>query len=64
MENGPETTPLCGGLPRVFPVIEALLFGQAEETAGPCRLRDRDFSPEDGSIAERGSAVGRRTSDG
>jgi len=57
-ENGPDTVPLFGGLPRIFPVEEVVLFGQADETAGPCRLLARDFSPVDGVTADRGSADG------
>lgn len=34
--NGPSRTErLLGGRPRSFPVEEALLLGQAEDTAGP-----------------------------
>lgn len=47
---------LLGGLPRLFPLDELLLVGQADETAGPCLRLARVFSPEDGVTAERGSA--------
>jgi hypothetical protein len=56
VENEPDVEALLGGLPRPFPAIAPLLFGQADDTAGPCRRRARVFSPDDGVTAERGSA--------
>lgn len=55
VEKEPEVG-LFGGLPRAFPDVEPLLVGQAEETAGPCLLRERVFSLDTGVTAERGSA--------
>ena len=63
VEKEPDDDPLFGGLPRPFPADKPLLFGQADETAGPCRLLERLFSPVDGVTADRGSAE-MRTSDG
>lgn len=54
VEKEPEAD-LFGGLPRGFPDAEALLVGQAEETAGPCLLLERLFSPDTGVTADRGS---------
>lgn len=34
-EKGPDVVPRPGGRPRVFPVDDPLLVGQADETAGP-----------------------------
>ena len=54
--KGPSRTErLLGGRPRSFPVEEALLLGQAEETAGPCRRRERGFELE-GVMADCGSS--------
>ena len=51
--KGPSRTErLLGGLPRNFPVDEALLLGQAEDTAGPCRLLARGFELEEGVMAD------------
>lgn len=45
--KGPSRTErLLGGRPRSFPVEEALLLGQAEDTAGPWRRRERGFELE------------------
>jgi len=56
--NGPSRTErLLGGLPRSFPLEELLLLGQADDTAGPCRRRDRDFEV-DGVTADWGSSNG------
>ena len=57
-ENGPPgAEPRLGGRPRILPVIDPEVLGHAEETAGPCRLRLRDFSPVEGVSAERGSTT-------
>ena len=54
-ENGPSVeSPRFGGRPR-FPVDEAPLLGQADDTAGPCRRRLRLLSRVDGVTADRGS---------
>ena len=63
VEKEPDDDPLFGGLPRPFPADRPLLFGQADETAGPCRLLARLFSSVEGVTADRGSAD-MRTSDG
>lgn len=55
VEKEPEAD-LFGGLPRAFPDAEVLLVGQAEETASPCLLLERFFSPDTGVTADRGSA--------
>jgi hypothetical protein len=45
--KGPSLTErLLGGRPRNFPLDEALLLDQADETAGPCRRRARGFALE------------------
>jgi hypothetical protein len=46
---------LLGGRPRSLPVDELLLVDHADETAGPCRRRDRDFTLE-GVTADCGSS--------
>ena len=56
VENEPDVEFLLGGRPRPFPVLEPLLFGHADDTAGPCLRLARVFSPDDGVTAERGSA--------
>ena len=54
--KGPSRTDrLLGGRPRSFPVEEALLLGQADDTAGPWRRRERTFELE-GVIADCGSS--------
>jgi hypothetical protein len=54
--KGPSRTErLLGGRPRSFPVEEALLLGQAEDTAGPWRRRERGFAL-DGVMADCGSS--------
>lgn len=57
-ENGPPgAEPRLGGRPRILPAIDPAVLGQAEETAGPCLLRPRDFSAVEGVNAERGSVT-------
>lgn len=42
VEKGPSCTErLLGGLPLSFPVVVLALAGQALETTGPCRFRER-----------------------
>jgi hypothetical protein len=55
VENEPDVAGLLGGLPRLLPLDEPLLFDQADETAGPCLRRERLFSLVDGVMADRGS---------
>jgi hypothetical protein len=51
VEKGPSVTDrLLGGLPRSLPEAALPLLGHADETAGPCRRRDRGLF---GVIAER-----------
>jgi hypothetical protein len=54
--NGPSRTDrLLGGRPRSLPVDVVLLLGQADETAGPCRRRERGLELE-GVTADCGSS--------